>query len=274
MAVATVNELGVTGERRGSWRGRLFGAVAGLAALMLLALGSLHGLIGPWVHSWVASEPGIHYPELHHWHDAQWGALGGILFAGGLLALIHGPRAKPALMQFLVAGALILVLADAPFSPAAVILFVPVGLALAAYPDKRALRDLSRRGPWSRPTLALTLAMAILLAPATVDALRGQITGAKGDEHVLALHWITAAALAVTLVLGGILTATRRPGAQPLGILVGLALCYLGVTALAMPEQPGSWGTLGGALALLGGLGFIAVTIAESRRPATRSLPA
>lgn len=274
MAVATVNELGVTGERRGTWRGRLFGPVAGLAALMLLALGSLHGLIGPWVHSWVASEPGIHYPEIHHWHDAQWGALGGILFAGSLLALIRRPGTKPALMQFLVAGALILALADAPFSPAAVLLFVPVGLALAAYPNKRALRVLSLRGPWSRPTLALTLTMVILLAPATVDALRGQITGAQGDEHVLALHWITAAVLAVTLALGGILTATKRPGAQPIGILIGLALCYLGATALAMPEQPGSWGTLGGALSLLGGLGFIAVTIVESRRPAKRSLPA
>lgn len=71
----------------------------------------------------------------------------------------------------------------------------------------------------------------------------------------------------IALVLATALAATRAPGGRILSVLAGLSLAYLGVAAIALPGTAGSWGVVGGSIALLSGLGLIGVTLYESRSP-------
>ena len=47
-----------------------------------------------------------------------------------------------------------------------------------------------------------------------------------------------------------------------------MVFLYLGVAALALPNHAGSWGVIGGILALIGGLLYIVVTLSEAGKPA------
>ncbi len=57
----------------------------------------------------------------------------------------------------------------------------------------------------------------------------------------------------------------KRPGWRALGIITGVAFLYLGLAALALPQQAGSWGIPGGILSLLAGALFVTVTLREAR---------
>lgn len=258
--------------KRRNWRTLLFRVVAGLASLLLLAMGGLHGLLAPWARNWVASEPGIQYPQIHLWHDAQFGALMVILLVGSMVALLWQPRQKPLLIQFLAAGSLIyllnLALSDLAGAIFLAIIFSPV---IAVYPEPRALLRFSGAGPISKLRLGFSLLAAALLAP---DAWRSfQLQLVDVSEHALANHWITGVALAILLVLAGILSATRRPGWRAIGVLAGLAFLHLGAAALTLPDNPGSWGIAGGIVSVFGGLSFIVTTLwGGLRQPASLTL--
>ena len=59
------------------------------------------------------------------------------------------------------------------------------------------------------------------------------------------------------LALAGVLAASRGPGCRILRGLCSAVWLYLGLVAcLSLPHRPGSWGRLGGAAALLAGVGF------------------
>ena len=255
----------IPNPKRRNWRAPLFRVVAGLASLLFLVMGGLHGLLAPWVRSWVASEPGIQHPQLHLWHDAQFGALMVILLVGSMVALLWQPREKPLLIQFLAVGSLIYLLNLALFDPAsAIFLAIIFGLVIAAYPEPRALLRFSNEGPVSKLRLGLSLLTAALLAPDVWRSFRLQLVDVS--EHALANHWITGAALAMLLVLAAILSAAGRSGRRTLGVLVGLALLHLGAAALTLPDNPGSWGITGGVISILGGLSFIFTTRWEAQR--------
>lgn len=248
------------------WRRLVFSGVAGLVALLLLAIGSLHGLVAIWVRSWIASEPGIHHPEMHLWHDAQTGVLAGIMIVGSLLALLWKPRQQPLLAQFLALGSLLYLVILAPFDPAAaLVLGILLAIPLACYPALRHLVNFRRTEPFSFAFLGLTLLMTALMIPSARTWLQLQLL--DSGEHALANHWITGVALAGVLSLAGFLAATKRPGWAVLGLLVGLALLHQGAAALTLPDQPGSLGLNGGVVALIGGLLFIGVTSLEMRKP-------
>ncbi len=248
------------------WRRLVFSGVAGLVALLLLAFGSLHGLVAVWVRSWVASEPGIQHPEIHLWHDAQIGALVGIMFVGSLLALLWKPRQRPLVAQFLALGSLLYLVILAPFdSEAAIFLGLLFALPLASYPSLRHLVNFRRTEPLSWSLLGLSLLAAGLMMPFARRWFQLQLLDT--GEHALANHWITGVALVGVLCLAGLLAATRRPGWPVLGVLVGLALLHLGAATVTLPDQPGSWGLNGGVVAIIGGLLFIGVTIREMWKP-------
>ena len=247
------------GERRGL-RGLVFRLAAGLFAALLLAVHGA-GLLEPW------SDPSgyvglVGRAAAERWHDAQSGALAVVLVAGSLLALLWRPRAQPLLLQFVALVALALAVVGAPLGLALV--GAPAALCLATYPAPRELLWLARPRAWSRPMLALSLLAAALLVPEAWRALRLQAAGADG--HAASGHWSIAALLALALALAGALAATRRPGWQSLGVLTGAALIYLGLVAVMLPEQAGSWGSTGGALATIGGWAFVGITLLEARR--------
>lgn len=180
--------------KRLDWHQLVFSGVAGLVALLLLAIGALHGLVAVWVRSWVASEPGIHHPEMHLWHDAQFGALVGIMIVGSLLALLWQPRRQPLVAQFLALGSLLYLVILAPFDPgAALFLGILLAVPLACYPALPKLVNFRRTEPPSLPLLGATLLMTILLTSSAWAWLQLQLVD-KG-EHAMANHWITGVAL-------------------------------------------------------------------------------
>jgi hypothetical protein len=72
--------------------------------------------------------------------------------------------------------------------------------------------------------------------------------------------------LAALLVLAGVLSSTKRPGWQLLGLITGVTYLYLGSMALLLPGYAGSWGVTGGVLGLLAGLGYLTATLVEARK--------
>ena len=247
------------------WHVILFEIIAGLLLLLVL-FGSFRDLL------LLPGQSG--FPSIiHRWHEAQSGAFMVIIFGGSLLTLLWRPKSKPLLMQFIVLSIGIVSLAFATvsgvgFTPIALVAgIVLIGILVAAYPRPRDLLDTRREGSLSYPLLAITFVAAILLAPIIARELNYQILGmTQQDVHALNYHWLTSVVLALLLILGGSLAATKRPGWQALGFIVGIAYLYLGSMALMLPDYAGSWGTIGGVLGLLAGLSYITITLLEVQR--------
>jgi hypothetical protein len=70
------------------------------------------------------------------------------------------------------------------------------------------------------------------------------------------------------VILGGTLALTKRPGWQVVGLLTGIAFFCLGVAALFPPHDPHGQHIACAVLGLLGGPGFITVTLFEVRKQA------
>lgn len=231
--------------------------VALTAAFFAVGFGAAASLLAPW--SIITFGPSDPHPELHRWHSVQSGATFGILFAGSLVALLRQPQAKPVVAQFFVAGTIVLAAALVAFDAASLML-LSVGAQVAAlYPQRRLLLanpwpSLRQIDPWR---LVLALATVAILAPDAVRSLRSQIDG-SGGEHASLNHWGLSFGLALLLVLAALLAASERPGARIMAMITGIALIYLGVAALAIPDHDGSWGIAGGTLATLGGLAYLA----------------
>ena len=272
MATTTYRGAEIATERaRRDWRGIVFSAVSALIALFLLkAVAPL--LLAPWT---VAGPATPHYtPELHRWHHADISALVGLLICGSLLAALPRPRRAPLLTQFVLLASGLLALACVyPFRPSTLIPAVAViALVVAAYPDRRALLAFSREGSTSRPLLALAVAAAVPLLLNAWANLRLQYTDVS--QHARDNHWLGSVALALALIVAGLLAATGRPGWRALGVITGGAYLYLGATALSIPTHDGSWGLTGGVLALLGGAAYLALTALEARRGRPAAQPA
>ena len=137
-------------------------------------------------------------------------------------------------------------------------------LVVATYPARRTLLLFPRVARVSRPLLALAVAAAVPLLLHAGTNLYLQYTDVS--EHAQLGHWAGATAITIALALAGLLVARRGPGWWGLGIVTAATYLYLGVAALALPSHDGSWGTTGGSLALLAGLGFLAATFVEGRR--------
>ena len=74
------------------------------------------------------------------------------------------------------------------------------------------------------------------------------------------------------LALAGVLAASRGPGWRVLRGLCSAVWLYLGlVAALVLPHHPGSWGRIGGGVAVLVGIGFGVAAWRGSEREVTGS---
>ncbi|CAN5866818.1 hypothetical protein BH18ACT11_BH18ACT11_16020 [soil metagenome] len=236
-------------RRSRDWRTIVFRILAALATLFFVT--NLRLIPEPWLAQGA--------PDFRQWSDAMTVAIA-MLIVGSLVAVIWRPRAMPLPLQYLAIATVLAVVVVAPFEgPYIFFVVIPLVLVIAAYPEPRALMSLTPEGSISRPLLALGLLAMVLLAPGLWLALSRELQGMSGD-------WISNFEHTVSLLLAGILTSTKRPGWQVLGILTGATFLYLGAAALAVPDAPGSWGLTGGILALLCGAGYIALTFFEARR--------
>jgi len=247
------------------WRAIVFRVVAGLLALLALALQpALPALVEPWVL--VAPDAPGYTAAIHRMHEVHWATIW-VFMGASALALAWRPRTLPTLAQFVVLSILIqatgnFLVGDIDPTP-----LVVLAIFIAAYPVPRDLIRLSSPRRLSLPLFGLSLLAAAFLAPDAGRSLHLQFAG-LGGEHAAQHHWMLTADLELMIVGGGLLTATKRPGWRVLGMLVGLALLYLGVASISAPQFDGSWGMLGGGLATLGGLGFVGATRWEARASA------
>lgn len=241
----------VMGVAQGGWRTIVFRILAALTALFFVT--NLRLVPGPWLAQGA--------PDFRQWSDAMTVAIA-MLTVGSLVAVIWRPLKMPLPLQYLAIATVLAVIEIAPFEgPYIFFVVVPLVVVVAAYPEPRTLMSLRPEGSISRPLLALGLLAAVALAPGLWFALAREIQGTGGD-------WITNFEHTVSLLLAGLLTSTKRPGWQVLGILTGAMFMYLGAAALAVPDAPGNWGAAGGILALLCGSGYIGLTLFEARRTA------
>jgi len=68
----------------------------------------------------------------------------------------------------------------------------------------------------------------------------------------------------------GVLAASRGPGWRILATLCSAVWLYLGLVAcLVLPHHTGSWGRVGGALAILVGVAFAVTTWQRAHDPAS-----
>jgi hypothetical protein len=240
-----------------------FRALAALAIVALLVTDGI-GLAAPWLDLTSYRAPD-YQAAIHRWHEAQQGTYAGILLIGSMLALLWRPRGQPLLLLFLALSGGALALSAAPFAPRMALgSLALLALLVITSPDRRA--RLGFAGP-ARPSLALLalgLLAAALLATEMWRSLQLQLAAA--DAHAQGGHWARSAILALALALAGLLAATKRPGWEALGLLTGAGLIYLGLAAVTLPDQAGSWNRLGGALATLGGWAFVGATLWEARR--------
>jgi hypothetical protein len=204
---------------------------------------------------WVLPQPDQQTrTELNRWFLTVAGSVDAIA-AGVLLALAQRPHRTLLIVEHagaaIVAGAIIL-----PFQPTfAAILAIGV-VPLIAYPYWRDVRMFPAW--WAGASRALlivaALAGAALLVTAAV-AIPRQIGGTDPPAH--GGWWSDYAEHATVLVLAGVLAASLGPGCRILRGLCSAVWLYLGlVAALVLPHHPGSWGRVGGAAALLVGVGF------------------
>jgi hypothetical protein len=228
----------------------IFRVVAILAGLFFVVAVALMAS-APWV---LLQPDQVTRTELNRWFLTVAGSVDAIA-AGVLLALALQPRRTLLIVEHAVAailaGAIIL-----PCQPSfAAILAIGV-IPLIAYPYWREVRTFpSWWAGMSRALLIFTaLACAALLVTAAIAYPR-QIGGT--DEAARGGWWLDYAEHATVLALAGVLAASRGPGWRVLRGLCGAVWLYLGlVAALVLPHHPGSWGRIGGAAALLVGLGF------------------
>ena len=238
-----------------SWRVWTFRIVAVLVGLFFAI--SLTAALQPWIPS-APGPPFTDSPLLHRWSiplAAGEDAASGLL----LVYLAWRPRIAPLFLQFYALAIVAFFLTTTPFGNHSEVIGVIAALPIAMYPWLRDLQVPPWRDGVRLPRLALALlAGPFLLADAWIE-LQAKTHGRAGAdlsnvEHLLII-WFAM-----------LLAASRRPGSNPLAVMIGAVLLYLGAVALTVPNAPGSWGYVGGALSSLAGLAFLLDLMNERRQ--------
>lgn len=203
-------------------------------------------------------------PDAYRWLAASHGALLAFLFGGTLIAMLRQPFGKPILLHFYAVGHLIFLLTFSVTAPQLalkkifvfVIFLLTVSILYAFYHNRASAIRLGSSPGYARPLLVLTVIAAVVLVPAAIYA--GIQQWAETEDQ---FRWGEHAAMLLALLYAGFLASSRRAGSLALGIIVGITYIYLGASALAVPDHPGSWGIAGGVASLVYGAGFAAAAI-------------
>jgi hypothetical protein len=227
----------------------LFGVMLfGLTSLALAWFQPLEGVAGP------VTELG-------------YGALVGIILTVGVASQLRAPERRIAGVQqaALVVPALLIgsaLAADTQNVEAAAIVLVGVGILLMVHPARA---DFFRRGTApSRPLCAIAVVGALPSLAYAIEMGRQAQDLVGPPHHVQRLS--TMAAMAIAIVLIGLLASLRTRGWRVPAWSAGIAAVVFGLASAAYPDHPGAAGMGWGGLALAGGILFIAVAEREARR--------
>jgi hypothetical protein len=206
--------------------------------------------------------------------ELGYGALVGIILTMALLVQLNAPERRIAGIQqaALVIPALLIgsaIASDSQNVVPALILMPAVGILLALHPARE---EFLRRGAgFSRRLLAITILGAIPLAAYALD-MGAQAQDLEGPPHHVQ-RLSTMAAMAVAIVLIGLLAAFRTRGWRIPAWSAGATAIVFGIASTAFPDDPGAVGRGWGGLAIAGGVLFITVAESEGRSGrATREL--
>jgi hypothetical protein len=215
--------------------------------------------LSPLIWAWAQAAQ----PDLQRWTFAL-SAVVDEAIAIILLCLARPPFARPLLAQFLALALVVDLAANIPFDPQVVVAYASLLRLLVVHPEPRRLLTPVWRGPIDRSLLALAIVAGVLFVPSVSQALQAQVAGA--DELALNYGWASNVEHLCNLWLIALLAAFRQPGSTLLALLVEACLLYLGVAAIAVPDNPGSWGLAGGAIAIACGAAYVAITGRARRR--------
>ncbi len=233
------------------------------AALVVLFGVGFFGLVSL-VVGWFENVEGVAGPVT----DLGYGALVGIILTAGLGQQLRAPERKIAGLQqaALVAPAFLIgsaIAADTQNLAPALIVAASVGVMLALHPARAEFLRLRPRA-FSPALLAITVLGAI---PLIAYGLRmgAQARALSGPPHHVQ-RLSTMAALAVGIVLVGLLAALKTRGWTIPAWSAGAAAVVFGVASAAFPADPGAVGRSWGGLAIVGGATFMVVAEFERRK--------
>jgi uncharacterized membrane protein (DUF485 family) len=221
----------------------------GLTSLALAWLQNLEGVAGP------VTELG-------------YGVLVGIILTVGVASQLRDAEHSIAGVQqaaltvpaLLVGSALA---ADSQNVEAAAIVAVGVGILLVLHPARA---EFLRRGAgFSRPLVAIAAVGGLPLVAYAIEMGRQAQDLVGPPHHVQRLA--TMAAMAISIVLVGLLASLRSRGWRIPAWSAGIAAIAFGLVSVVYPDHPAAAGLGWGAVALAGGILFIAVAEREARRP-------
>jgi hypothetical protein len=213
--------------------------------------------------AWFETREGVAGPVT----EVGYGALVGIILTVGVASQLRAPERRIAGMQqaalaipaLLIGSALAL---DAQNVEAAAIVFIGVGILLVLHPARA---ELLRRGAaLSRPLFAITVIGAVPFVAYAVEM------GAQAQDLVGPPHHVQRlsdmAAMAIAIVLTGLLASLRTRGWRIPAWSAGIAAIAFGLVSAVYPDHPAAVGVGWGVAVLAGGVLFIGTAEWEARR--------
>jgi hypothetical protein len=258
----------IPNEPMSSKRNKWFSVVAALFAVIFGLL--LFGWVGL-VFGWIDNEAG----GIHRIHEIGGsGVTAGILIAIPLL-LLAWLRDDVALLQTITVVGLAFALASVfatdwvslAFLPIAAI---PVVILLAI---GRGWRRFASAGEGFAPAVFLvTLASAVFWVTYALSTARLQRIGSPHDPHVEMHHWTSMAAMALAIVLVGLLASLKTTGWVIVARLVAAGSIVYGAASIVFAQfpgtdvpYPGGEGVGWGLAAVGGGVAMVAASWWDSR---------
>lgn len=199
--------------------------------------------------------------------ELGYGALIGIIVTGGVLVQLRAPEVKIAGIQqaalavpaLLISGAMS---SDHQTLASAGIVAVGVGVLLALHPARAEF--LRPGGGFSPALVAITVVGAVPLMGYVLSTAAQARRLFGPPHHVERLS--NMAAMAIAIVLVGLLASLRTRGWRIPAWSAGLSSMVFGVASMVYPDHPAAAGRGWGAVAIAGGTLFIATAEWEALR--------
>jgi hypothetical protein len=232
----------------------------------LFAAASFGGLFGvAIIFAWSDNTDG----GIHRVHDMGFGALYGAILTTGFLVQTWRAEKKVSPFYQIIDAALATAIAGAiatsGFAILGLFILIAYVILFVLHPYRSELLHPEREG-FSPILLGLTALGAIPLIWFALSMAKLQRNGLAIDPHVKGDHWTLMAAMAMGIVLVGLLSAFKFRGWRISAWSAGAAVFLYGLISTVYPHKAGSEGTGWGLIALFGGLIFVAAAEWEARR--------